>query len=29
VAYAFEQATHLRAAPTSTPPLASDVVIKR
>jgi amidase len=28
LAYAFEQATHLRFPPASTPPLASDVVIK-
>jgi amidase len=28
LAYAFEQATHLRQPPASTPPLASDTVIK-
>jgi len=28
LAYAFEQATHFRTPPASTPPLASDTVIK-
>ncbi len=29
LAYAFEQATHLRTPPSSTPPLKSDTVIKK